>query len=137
MYISNHGIQTTHHVTAGFGFPTHRHSNDMLVPSSVCRMTGRSVKVGLIPSSGTGASSPISWDLHCQVQTFQNTKRNTLKLIEMSHSNYYFITINYCIICIHDSTSIYKFIRHRKQYSTIFINSLCFVFSNLFKCEFL
>lgn len=47
-----------YHVTVGFGSPTHRHSNVILPPSSDCRMTGRSVNVGLMPSSGTGASSP-------------------------------------------------------------------------------
>lgn len=47
-----------YHVTVGFGLPTHRHSNVILVPSSVCLMTGLSVNVGLIKSSGTGASSP-------------------------------------------------------------------------------
>lgn len=44
----------------GFGLPTHRHSKVILVPSSDCLMTGLSVNVGLIKSSGTGASSPIS-----------------------------------------------------------------------------
>lgn len=47
-----------YHVMVGFGLPTHRHSNVILVPSSDCLMTGLSVNVGLIKSSGTGASSP-------------------------------------------------------------------------------
>lgn len=50
----------SYHVMVGFGLPTHRHSNVILVPSSDCLMTGLSVNVGLIKSSGTGASSPIS-----------------------------------------------------------------------------
>lgn len=50
----------SYHVMVGFGLPTHRHSNEILVPSSDCLMTGLSVKVGLIKSSGTGASSPIA-----------------------------------------------------------------------------
>lgn len=49
---------STHHVRVGFGSPTHRHSNEIFEPSSLCRICGRSVKVGLMPSSGTGASSP-------------------------------------------------------------------------------
>lgn len=49
----------SYHVMVGFGLPTHRHSKVILVPSSDCLMTGLSVNVGLIKSSGTGASSPI------------------------------------------------------------------------------
>lgn len=45
----------------GFGSPTHLHSKVIFPPSSVCRITGRSVNVGLMPSSGTGASSPIKF----------------------------------------------------------------------------
>lgn len=50
--------RASYHVTVGLGSPTQRHSKVMLVPSSDCLMTGRSVKVGFMPSSGTGASSP-------------------------------------------------------------------------------
>lgn len=49
----------SYHLTLGFGSPTSRHSKVMVLPSSDCLITGRSVKVGLIPSSGTGASSPM------------------------------------------------------------------------------
>lgn len=49
----------SYHLTVGFGSPTNRHSKVMVLPSSDCLITGRSVKVGLIPSSGTGASSPM------------------------------------------------------------------------------
>ena len=49
----------TNQVTVGFGSPTRRHSNETLLPSSDWRITGRSVNVGLMPSAGTGASSPI------------------------------------------------------------------------------
>ena len=53
----------TNHSTSGLGSPTHRHSNKIRPPvdlsSSNCLMTGRSVNVGLHPSSGTGASSPL------------------------------------------------------------------------------
>lgn len=49
---------SSYHVTVGFGSPTHLHSNVTLPPSSLWRITGRSVNVGLMPSSGTGASSP-------------------------------------------------------------------------------
>lgn len=38
----------SYHVMVGFGLPTHRHSNVILVPSSDCLMTGLSVNVGLI-----------------------------------------------------------------------------------------
>lgn len=46
---------------SGLGSPTQRHSNEIrppLLSSSSCLMIGRSVNVGLHPSSGTGASSP-------------------------------------------------------------------------------
>lgn len=51
-------LSRPYHLTLGFGSPTSRHSKVMVLPSSDCLITGRSVKVGLIPSSGTGASSP-------------------------------------------------------------------------------
>lgn len=47
-----------YHLTLGFGSPANRHSKVIVFPSSDCLMTGRSVNVGLTPSSGTGASSP-------------------------------------------------------------------------------
>lgn len=53
----------TYHAMVGFGSPTHLHSKVIFAPSSVCRITGRSVNVGLIPSSGTGASSPSEFSL--------------------------------------------------------------------------
>lgn len=49
----------THHWTVGSGSPTHLHSKVIFSPSSDCLITGRSVNVGFIPSSGTGASSPL------------------------------------------------------------------------------
>lgn len=52
-------IHKSYHLTLGFGSPTNRHSKVMVLPSSDCLITGRSVNVGLIPSSGTGASSPM------------------------------------------------------------------------------
>lgn len=52
-------VENTYHATVGFGSPTQRHSKDIFAPSSDCRITGRSVNVGLMPSFGTGASSPI------------------------------------------------------------------------------
>jgi hypothetical protein len=51
---------TTHHLISGFGSPTQRHSKDIR-SSSNCLITGRSVNVGLHPSSGTGASSPYKF----------------------------------------------------------------------------
>lgn len=49
----------TCHVYVGFGSPIHLHSNTIFLPSSDCRVTGRSVKAGLKPSAGTGTSSPV------------------------------------------------------------------------------
>lgn len=48
----------THQVITGFGSPTKRHSIITLGESSDCCIIGRSVNVALVPSSGTGASSP-------------------------------------------------------------------------------
>lgn len=47
-----------YHAIEGWGSPTRRHSKMILLPSSDCLMTGRSVKVGLTPSAGRGAASP-------------------------------------------------------------------------------
>lgn len=51
-------VSDSYHVIVGFGSPTHLHSKTTLPPSSLCRIMGLSVNVGLIPSSGIGASSP-------------------------------------------------------------------------------
>ena len=49
----------SHQMTLGTGSPTSLHSKMILASSSVCRMMGRSVKVGFTPAlDGRGASSP-------------------------------------------------------------------------------
>jgi len=46
-------------MTLGTGSPTSLHSKMIFASSSVCRMMGRSVKVGFTPAlDGRGASSP-------------------------------------------------------------------------------
>jgi hypothetical protein len=80
----------------------------MVLPSSDCLITGRSVKVGLIPSSGTGASSPTfdTNDRHVQNCLYIHllaysilSLRLSILNVRSSFRSRIMITSRKCVLC--------------------------------------
>lgn len=118
----------------GFGSPIHLHSNIIFLPSSDCRVTGRSVKAGLKPSAGTGTSSPrerAGWKYAGKQYLWFKTVSHTVGNYSSSRS------LNTFILLIQKSAFLSLGFKHSLRYYHCFITPMFWFIFNSFDRTFI